>query len=98
MTKATDAKVGDKEVCQICITEMTCGLTKGTPEHPPKNQWQVDGKAHYNYDFKTKTTTCNSVVIEDPKNVRTPEVVNPIGKGILDKVYEPMKTTSPEIV
>jgi len=72
VTKAIDAKVGDKEICKSCGTEVTCGLTKGTAEYPSKNQWQVDGKAHYNYDFKSKTTTCNNVIIEDPKNKRAP--------------------------
>jgi hypothetical protein len=94
MTKAINAKVGGVEKCGICQTEMTCGQTQGTPEYPAKNQWQVNGKAHYNYDFKTKTTTCNGQIIEDPKNTR---IVQP---GTMDKVYSQPKITdiSPEVL
>jgi hypothetical protein len=98
MTKAVDAKVGDKETCKSCGTEVTCGLTKGTPEYPSKNQWQVDGKAHYNYDHQTKTTACNNVIIEDPKNKATqnhsgntvqysPEIVRQESFTEFDKIY-----------
>jgi hypothetical protein len=99
MTKAIDAKVGDKENCQLCSVEMTCGLTKGTPEHPAKQQWQVDGKAHYNFDFKTKTTTCNGVIIEDPKNVRREEVKNiSLIPENTTTPYTPTIIASPEVL
>jgi hypothetical protein len=70
MKKATEVKVGETDTCS-CGAIVTCGMTQGSPDYPAKQQWQVDGKAHFNYDFKTKTTTCKGVIIEDPKNKAT---------------------------
>jgi len=48
---------GKKEICH-CGVELTCNEI--TYNNETKLQWQVDGKAHFNFDPATKTTTCKS--------------------------------------
>lgn len=58
MTSLNKVK-GAKEVCPSCHKEMVCAEV--TFKGETKLQWQdpTTNKAHYNYDFKTKTTSCN---------------------------------------
>lgn len=59
-----DKAEGVNDKC-FCGTEVICRLkpasqSKDGKIYPEKLQWQnIDGSAHYNYDFKTKTTSCN---------------------------------------
>lgn len=56
MTKL-EKKLGAKENCPSCHNQMLCAEIEYKGEK--KLQWQdLDGKAHYNYDYKTKTTSC----------------------------------------
>lgn len=58
MRKANDVPPGTQEKCDTCGTLCTAALIPATDKYPAKVQWQVDGKAHFNYDKNTKTVTC----------------------------------------
>ena len=60
MTKLNKVE-GAKEQCPSCSQTIFCKLTKGSEKYPAKLQWQdVDGSAHYSFDFATKSTSCKS--------------------------------------
>ena len=62
MTKL-EKKEGNVEQCPTCHEKIYCKMTKGSEKYPAKLQWQnQDGKAHYSFDFATKTTSCKSEV------------------------------------
>jgi len=89
MTKAAEAKVGDKEECNICHVMLTCGLTAPSGNYPQKNQWQLNGESHY--IFKPgQEMKCKGTVIEDPKN--KPQ------KSSQTEPYTPKVVASPEVV
>lgn len=53
---------GAVETCSMCNTSLVCNLKAGSGDYPAKLQWQnADGKAHFNYDFKTSKNTCNAI-------------------------------------
>jgi len=71
MTKLNKVE-GSKENCPSCGKEIICRTKPASGNYPAKLQWQnQDGTAHYNYDFKTDTTTCkgetNSETITMPE-------------------------------
>ena len=79
-------ELGIEDTC-FCGTKVKCGM-KGD-----KLQWQVNGKAHYNYDTNTKKTTCNA---EQPTETAPTEPLidevkwskNPIDLANIDMPHE----------
>lgn len=95
----TDKTEGAESVCK-CGTKIFCRKKPASGKFPEKLQWQnEDGKAHYNYDFKTKETTCNVLEESTQQTMDSPEIesnnfqfVTPVESqvwnDILDKLME----------
>jgi len=88
MTKLNKVE-GSKEKCPSCGKEIICRTKPASGNYPAKLQWQdPDGKAHYNYDFKTDTTTCRDETSSIP-NERSPNAPESV---VWSKISEDEKT------
>ena len=64
MTKLNKVE-GSIEKCPSCKNTIYCRTKEASGNYPAKIQWQdEDGKAHYNFDFKTNETTCKGAKTE----------------------------------
>ena len=71
---------GKKETCH-CGTEIVC--VKKVFQDKESLQWQnSDGKAHFNYDYKTGSVTCNAVT----KTEASQSVVSPQKDEVNDSI------------
>lgn len=90
MTKLNKVE-GSKEQCPNCSNTIFCRMTKGSEKYPAKLQWQnEDGTAHYNFDFKTKETSCKSV--SQNSEITAPFITMPVSEGTDKAVLERMSS------
>ena len=91
-----DKKEGNTGQCPSCNRDIVCRMTDGSEKYPAKLQWQnVDGTAHYSFDFKTKTTDCKKT---DAFSTGLPkEITMPDSKGADKEILERFKNDSYEI-
>lgn len=87
------------EQCPTCKQKMICRMTKGSDKYPAKLQWQNDdGKAHYSFDFATKTTSCKDEVLEPTATNTTSVITIPMAEGIeaqvLQRIYDDAKAVT----
>lgn len=85
---------GSKEQCPNCSQTIFCRMSKGSDKYPAKLQWQnEDGTAHYNFDFKTKETSCKDA----PQTTRLETITMPKTTGTDTQILERMKKEAKEI-
>ncbi|UVF62339.1 hypothetical protein [Nitrososphaeria virus YSH_462411] len=99
MTKL-EKKEGNVEQCPTCTQKITCRMTKGSDKYPAKLQWQnEDGTAHYNFDFKTKETSCKGVDIPITTGVtyRLETITMPKADGVEKEVIARIQKDSKAI-
>ena len=101
MTRLEKVK-GKKEVCPICGDKMVC--VEKTYQGKESLQWQNEnGTAHYNFDFKTKETTCNrvgeSVKTENIGSVEksTTSKMTPLNEAIVNFVFTELDAEQQEM-
>ncbi|MDE1814632.1 MAG: hypothetical protein KGI05_08230, partial [Thaumarchaeota archaeon] len=71
---------GKKANCPICDDSMVC--VNKPYNGKDKLQWQnPNGTAHYNFDFKTNTTSCNRTSSEKTESTSSKETVTSPAKS-----------------
>lgn len=90
-----ELKEGNVGECWKCGKQIFAKMTKGTEKYPSKLQWQeaIEGKnppeyqSHYQYDFKTKETSCRGEKTGELKTADVKEQTH-FGVGEQYKVKE----------
>ena len=81
-----EKKEGNEGPCWKCGQTIFCRIVEKSGNYPSKLQWQdKDGKAHYNFNFDTKESTCGKTQPKESLGVTMPKA-NELDIKVLERI------------